>query len=159
MRQFTASGALAGVAVWLGAILITGVGMTPVFAQTPLPNYRVTGDAIPAPLTAEPGDPERGRAVVADHDTARCILCHEVPGLNVRFMGNVGPSLAGIGARLTAGQIRLWLVDPQRANPTAVMPSYYRVEGLRQVAPAYRGKPILTAQQIEDAVAYLESLK
>lgn len=141
------------------AWLIASTGLSSALAQSPLAGYRVAGDSIPEPLTPAPGDPERGRAVVADHDTSRCILCHEIPGLNVRFMGNVGPSLAGVGARLSAGQLRLRLVDPQRANPSAVMPSYYRVEGLRQVAPAYRGKPILGAQQIEDAVAYLESLK
>jgi len=141
----------------VAVVLIAGT--VPAFAQNPLASYRVVGDSVPAPLAPAPGDPERGRAVVADHDTARCILCHEVPGLNVRFMGNVGPSLAGIGARLSAGQLRLRLVDPQRANPSAVMPSYYRIEGLRQVAPSYRGKPILSAQQIEDAVTYLESLK
>ena len=141
----------------MAAVLIAGTA--PAFAQNPLASHRVVGDAVPAALTSAPGDPERGRAVVADHDTARCILCHEVPGLNVRFMGNVGPSLAGVGARLSAGQLRLRLVDPQRANPSAAMPSYYRVEGLRQVAPTYRGKPILSAQQIEDAVTYLESLK
>lgn len=159
MRHRSASKSLAGVATFVGSTLIAIVGTVPAQAQSPIASYRAVGDAIPVPLAAEPRDAERGRAVVADHDTARCILCHEVPGLNVRFMGNVGPSLAGVGARLSAGQLRLRLVDPQRANPSAVMPSYYRVEGLRQVAPAYRGKPILSAQQIEDAVAYLESLK
>ncbi len=141
----------------MAAVLIAGTA--PAFAQGPLAAYRVAGDSIPEPLTPAPGDPERGRAVIADHDTARCILCHDVPGLNVRSMGNVGPSLAGIGARLTAGQIRLRLVDPQRIDAAAVMPSYYRVESINQVAAAYRGRPILTVQQIEDAVAYLGSLK
>jgi len=133
--------------------------MAPAVAQSPPARYRVAGDAIPEPFAAEPGDAARGRAVVSDRESARCPLCHEIPGVGERSMGNVGPSLDGVGARLTAGQLRLRLVDAQRANPSAAMPSYYRVEGLRQVAPAYRGKTILSAQQIEDAVAYLGSLK
>jgi sulfur-oxidizing protein SoxX len=120
-------------------------------------SYRVEGDSIPARL-APAGDPVRGRQVVLARDH-NCLLCHAVPESGVRFMGDVGPPLAGVGARLTEGQLRLRVVDPVRLNPGSVMPSYYRVEGLSQVAPAWKGKPVLTAQQVEDTIAYLLTLR
>ncbi len=119
--------------------------------------YRVEGDSIPARL-APAGDAARGRQVVLARDY-NCLLCHAVPEPGVRFMGNVGPPLAGVGARLSEGQLRLRVVDPVRLNPESVMPSYYRVEGLSQVAEAWRGKPVLTAQQVEDTIAYLQTLR
>ena len=88
-----------------------------------------------------------------------CLLCHALPETGARFMGNLAPSLSGVGARLSAGQLRLRLVDSMRLNRDTIMPSYYRVDGLSQVAQAFRGKPILTAQQIEDTIAYLASLR
>lgn len=115
--------------------------------------YRVEGGAIAAPL-AERGDPARGKLIVSSRDS-NCTLCHAVPDSGSRFMGNLGPPLAEAGARLTEGQLRLRIVDSLRLNPDTIMPSYYRVDGLNRVAPQYRGRPILTAQQIEDVVAYL----
>jgi sulfur-oxidizing protein SoxX len=119
--------------------------------------YRVEGDAIPARLAAA-GDPDRGRQIVLARDF-NCLLCHAVPEPGVRFMGNVGPPLAGVGARLSEGQLRLRIADPVRLNPGSVMPSYYRVEGLSQVAAAWKGKTVLTAQQVEDTIAYLLTLR
>lgn len=110
------------------------------------------------PLTQTPGDAVRGRNVMAGRD-ANCLLCHAVPESGVRFMGNVAPPLSGVGVRLSAAQLRLRVADQSRLNRDTVMPSYYRVAGLNNVAEAYRGKPILTAQQIEDVVAYLQTLR
>ena len=120
--------------------------------------YEVSRDAIPQPLTAAPGDPGRGREIVAGRE-ANCLLCHAIPEARERFMGNVGPSLTGVGARLTAGQLRLRIADPVRVNREAAMPSYYRTRGLEEVALPYRGKTVLTAQQVEDVVAYLVTLR
>lgn len=120
--------------------------------------YRVEGDAIPVPLASATGDAARGRTVVMGRE-ANCLLCHAVPETGVRFMGNIGPQLSGIGARLSAGQLRLRVVDQSRLNHDTVMPSYYRVEGLVRVAPAYQGKPVLSAGQIEDVVAFLQTLQ
>ncbi len=123
-----------------------------------LASYRVEGDAIPAVLSPVAGDPARGKTVVMGRES-NCLLCHAVPETGVRFMGNIGPQLSGIGARLSAGQLRLRVVDQSRLNRDTVMPSYYRVEGLIRVAPAYQGKPVLTAGQIEDVVAFLQTLQ
>jgi sulfur-oxidizing protein SoxX len=119
--------------------------------------YEAIGDAIPKPLAAEPGDAARGRSIVVNRDQGGCRLCHEVPG-ETRF-GNIAPPLAGAGAKLSPGQLRLRVADSTRVSPDTPMPAYYRTEGLRQVAAAYRGKPVLSAQQVEDVVAYLATLK
>jgi sulfur-oxidizing protein SoxX len=121
--------------------------------------YEVVGDAIAQPLASAIPDPARGRAIVLDRRIGNCLICHHVPDTSERFQGNLGPDLAGVGRRLTPGQIRLRLVDQRRINPASVMPPYYRVTDLRLVAEAYRGKPVLKAEEIEDVVAYLAGLK
>ncbi len=117
-----------------------------------------SNDEIPAPLTGAKGDPVRGRALVANRQLGLCLLCHSGPFPEERFQGNLAPDLRG-AARLSEGQIRLHLVDSRRVNPDSIMPAYYRSEGLTRVAPALRGKTILTAEQIEDIVAFLLTLK
>jgi len=119
----------------------------------------IVGDGIPEPVAATPGDPARGRSLMLARDPANCILCHAIPDPAVRFSGDLGPPLAGVGARLTVAQLRFRVADIIRLNPATIMPSYYRVEGFRLVAPAYRGKPILTAAELEDVVAYLATMK
>ena len=116
-------------------------------------------DSLPQSLTGQPGDAARGRAIVANRTVGLCLLCHSGPIPEERFQGNLAPSLAGAGARSTPGQLRLRLVDAARLNPDTIMPPYYRVDGLTRVAKNFQGKTILTAQQIEDVVAYLATLK
>ena len=121
--------------------------------------YRVQGDGIPQPLTAVAGDAARGRAIVANRQLGLCLLCHAGPLPEERFQGNLAPDLAGSGTRWSEAQLRLRIVDAGRINPDTIMPAYYRIDGLNNVAPAVRGKPILDAQQVEDVVAYLRTLK
>jgi L-cysteine S-thiosulfotransferase len=121
--------------------------------------YTVVGDAIPAPLGGKVGDPARGRALVLDRTQGNCLICHQVPEPNEPFQGTIGPDLAGVATRLDTGQLRLRLVDASLLNPQTVMPPYFRSEGLRDVAPAFRDRPALTAQEIEDVVTYLASLR
>jgi len=117
------------------------------------------GDEIPASLTGAKGDPARGRAIVANRQVGLCLLCHSGPFPEERFQGDLAPGLEGVGARLSEGEIRARIVDPGRANPDTLMPAYYRTDGLTRVAAAFRGNTILTAEQIEDIVAYLSTLK
>ena len=105
------------------------------------------------------GDPERGRAIVANRQVGLCLLCHKGPFPEERFQGDLAPDLSGVGARLTEAEIRARIVDPSRANPDTIMPAYLKIEGLVRVAPSFRGKTILSAEQIDDVVAYLASLK
>jgi sulfur-oxidizing protein SoxX len=120
--------------------------------------YVAVGDAISETLTGMPGDATRGRALVVER-TSACILCHSGPFPEQKFQGDLAPDLAGAGSRWSEGQLRLRLVDASGLNPATIMPSYYRVEGLVRVGPAWRGKPILSAEQIEDIVAYLATLR
>jgi len=117
------------------------------------------GDSIPASLTGARGDPARGRAIVANRQVGLCLLCHSGPFPEERFQGDLAPDLTAVGARLSEGQIRQRMVDSRRVNPQTIMPAYYESEGFARVAPAYRGKTILTAEQIEDVVAYLATLR
>jgi L-cysteine S-thiosulfotransferase len=121
--------------------------------------YEVTGDGIAAPIDGRIGDPARGRALVAAHENANCVLCHVFPDRTLPDGGDLGPSLRGIGQRLGVAQLRLRVVDSARVMPATIMPSYYRVAGLVDVAPAFRDRPILSAQDVEDVVAYLATLR
>jgi sulfur-oxidizing protein SoxX len=116
-------------------------------------------DAVPASLTGQPGDPARGRVLVADRQRGLCLLCHSGPIPEERFQGNLAPDLAGAGSRWSEGQLRLRLIDSRRLNPDSIMPSYYRTEGLHRVGPAFQGRTVLSAQEIEDVVAYLLMLR
>ena len=127
------------------------------FAQPSL--YEVVGDAIPASLTGTVGDATKGRSIVANRQVGLCLLCHSGPLPEERFQGNLAPSLAGAGSRWSEGQLRLRLTDSRRLSPDTVMPAYYRTEGLTQVAKNLQGQPLLAAQQIEDVLAYLMTLK
>ena len=140
---------------WLTAAAIALSGAA---SAQGLRNYVVSGDAIADSLTGRPGDPARGRTLVLDRANT-CILCHSGPFPEAPFQGDLAPSLAGAGSRWSEGQLRLRLVDASRLNPATIMPSYYRLEGLARVGPAWRGKAILSAEQIEDMVAYLASLR
>ena len=132
---------------WLGVLLLlAGTGAV------------VQEDSLPS-LTGTPGDAARGRAIVTTRQRGLCLLCHSGPFPEERFQGDLAPSLAGAGSRLNEGRLRLRLVDGQRLNPASIMPSYYRSEGLVRVGPAWQGKTILTAEEIEDVVAFLLTLR
>ena len=125
----------------------------------PLVPYQVENDLSQRRLTGVPGDPARGAALFASRQASTCLLCHADPAEPQPAQGTIGPSLAGVGSRLTAGQIRLRIVDAARVNPDTVMPSFYVTAGLHRVGRQWQGKPILDAGQIEDLVAFLASLR
>ncbi len=114
---------------------------------------------MPDSLTGTKGDPARGRAIIVNRQLGLCLLCHSGPFEEERFQGDLAPDLRGTGSRLSEGQLRLRIVDSGRINPESIMPAYFRTEALYRVAAAYRGKPILSAQQIEDVVAFLVTLR
>src|SRR5260221_8340713 len=143
-------------------VLLSGLLMllaAPLSAQEELRTYIIVAGSIPDSLTGKAGDPERGRTIVANRTVGLCLRCHSGPIPEERFQGTLAPSLAGAGARSTPGQLRLRLVDAARLNPDTIMPPYYRLDGLTRVAKNFDGKPLLTAEQIEDVVAYLATLK
>ena len=119
----------------------------------------VPAQEIVQPLTATPGDAARGRAIAADRRVGLCLLCHSGPFPEDRAQGNLASDLSGVGSRWSAAQLRARLVDARRLNPDTIMPSYYSLDGMNQVAGRFRGKTILEAQQIEDLLAFLLTLR
>ncbi len=117
------------------------------------------GDTIPVSLTSIAGDPARGRAIVTNRQVGLCLLCHSGPFPEERLQGDLAPDLKGAGVRWTEGQLRLRIVDSSRVIASTIMPAYYRTDGLTRVAAAFRGKPVLSAEQIEDVVAFLKTLR
>src|SRR5436305_12881590 len=140
----------------MASIAGSGLAQEP---QTGLRPYVVVGDAIPASLTGERGDPARGRTIVSNRQVGLCILCHTGPFPEEKFQGTLAPELSGAGNRWSEGQLRLRIVDSSRFKTDTIMPAYYKIEGLTRVAPAFAGKTVLSAVQIEDVVAYLVTLR
>jgi L-cysteine S-thiosulfotransferase len=129
------------------------------FALASAVSFTVVGDGIPQPLTDTPGDAARGRAVVANRQLGLCLLCHQAPIPEEKAQGNLAGDLSGTGSRWTAAQLRLRVADARRLNPSSLMPAFHRVGGQQRVGPAWQGKPVLDAQQVEDVVAWLQSLR
>jgi sulfur-oxidizing protein SoxX len=125
-----------------------------------LVKYQVVDSSIPKSLTGTPGDPANGEKVFVDRRLGNCLSCHQVTVLSKHpYHGEIGPSLDGVAERYNAGQLRMQVVNAKVINPDTIMPGFYRVEGLHRVLKQFAGKPILDAQQVEDVVAYLETLK
>lgn len=120
--------------------------------------YIVENYGISRALTEQPGDPARGAKVMVERELGNCLACHAA-ALDAEFFGTTGPSLVGVGARLSVAQLRLRVVDPKTINPATMMPAYFRSEGLHRVLPEFAGKTILDAQQVEDVVAFLAASK
>lgn len=143
----------------LVAALLLLPAVSPAQQAVGLRPVSVAGDAIPESLTGVPGDAARGRVIVASRQIGLCLLCHAGPLPEERFQGNLAPDLAGTGARWSEGQLRLRMVDARRLNPQTLMPAYYQTEGFNRVGATSQGQPLLAAQQIEDVVAFLRTLR
>jgi sulfur-oxidizing protein SoxX len=149
-----------GTATQTAIALVFALSAGAATAQTlPLRPYDVVGDAIPVPLTEAPGDVARGRAIVVNRQIGLCLLCHSGPFPEEKFQGNLAPDLAGAGVRWTEGQLRLRVVDARRVNPATIMPPYYRIDDLTRVGTSWSGNPVLSAEQVEDVVAFLTTLR
>jgi len=122
--------------------------------------YEVVDEAaIPQALTGQPGDPENGRALAIHRKKGNCLACHIMPIPEQSFHGEIGPDLNGVAARYDAAELRLRLVDPKALNPDTIMPSYYKNNGYHRVLKDFEGKTMLSAQEVEDIIAYLQTLK
>ena len=143
--------------MWLGiALAISALLALPIPSQAQI---IWDGDAIPNSLSGQPGDPIKGRTIVTSRQTGLCILCHAGPFPEERFQGNLAPDLKFSVANLSAAQLRARLVDPSKTNTNTIMPAYFRIDHLQRVAPPFAGKTVLSAQEIEDVIAYLLTIK
>ena len=158
-RSGSAAVVLAAAAAAATAAPVSPAALAVAKGETFAAPVQVAGDGIPDVLPgAVAGDPARGRAIVAGRQVGLCLLCHAGPFPEEPFQGNLAPDLDGAGARSNAAQLRLRIADASRLNPDTLMPAYFRTGGLDRVGPAFRDKPILSAQQIEDVVAFLQTL-
>lgn len=128
-------------------------------AAEPLHPYSIAGDAIAQPLTGRPGDASRGQKLIANRPASLCLLCHQAPVPEPHAQGTLAPDLSGVGGRLSEGQIRLRIVDMAHISPSTIMPSYYRISDHARTAEPWRGRPVLGAEDIEDIVAFLITLR
>ena len=113
----------------------------------------------PDPVPALTGDVGRGQAIVVSRQVGLCLLCHAAPAGDSRFQGNLAPNLAGTGSRWSVPQLRERVANARSLNPDSIMPAYASTEGLNRVGSAWVGLPLLNSQQIEDVVAYLQTLQ
>ncbi len=148
----------------LAALALTVFAVTP--AVTPAMAQASSRDptlGMSEPLTPVPGDALRGQAVVGSRQVGLCLLCHQGPSspdfAQPQLQGNLATDLHGAGSRWSAAQLRLRIVDSRRINPDSLMPAMHSTQDLQRVGSAWQGKPVLTAQQVEDVVAYLLTLK
>ncbi|MCB1773178.1 MAG: sulfur oxidation c-type cytochrome SoxX [Gammaproteobacteria bacterium] len=142
------------------ALLTSGAAHVVAGPATAYCQWQSVDFAIAAPLCGLQGDALRGRAIAADGHAGNCIACHQMPIPEADFHGTVGPPLHGVGGRYTAAQLRLRIVDEQAVNPMTIMPGFYRDPArANRIADDWFGRTMLTAQQVEDLVAYLVTLK
>lgn len=150
----------AGLAAGAAFVLLAAPAPAQDIRDANLTPYTVKDYAIEKSLTGKPGDPAKGRQLAITSGQGNCVICHKLPIPEVAFrIGNVGPDLTEVGGRLTPAEIRMRIVNPKLLNEETIMPAYYRVTGLHRVAKNAEGKPMLTAEQVEDLVAYLSALK
>jgi sulfur-oxidizing protein SoxX len=147
----------------LAAIIATGA-----YAEEILPtNVSYDDGAVAQSLSGTPGDAANGRIIVGDKGQGNCVACHQVSDLaDVPFQGEIGPMLDGAGDRWSVAELRGIVANAKIMFEDSMMPSFYKTEGFTRPGNAYTGKaaddtfgPLLSAQQIEDVVAYLATLK
>ena len=123
-------------------------------------HWEMVDYAIAEPLCGLVGEPQRGREIVSDSGRGNCLACHQLPIPGVEAYGTIGPPLTGIASRLSTPMIRLRVVDTRNINPMSIMPGFYRDPQLiNRPGKEYLGRTFLTAQQVEDVIAYLATLK
>lgn len=141
-------------------LAVAGLSMPADVAADELVKFKiVSGNSITVPLTGKAGNPVKGREVAINRKKGNCLACHVMPVPEQPYHGEVGPDLNGVAERLSEGEIRLRIVNPKYSNPNTIMPAFYRTEGLHLVAKKFQGKSMLTAEEVEDVVAYLMTLK
>jgi sulfur-oxidizing protein SoxX len=148
---------LAGLAA---AIMSVGLGLAGAVQAGEPVSFEVVDMGIPASLTGKAGDPQSGKLAMIDRKLGNCLACHKVSTLDEQpFHGEVGPPLDGAGSRWNEAELRLIVADSKSVFPGSIMPAFHTTEGRHRVMKKFQGETILTAQQVEDVVAFLKTLK
>ena len=151
MKHISIKGAFLGLAL--------GVGFSFGAQAAETVNFKIIDETIPASLTGKAGDPANGKKVVIGRKKGNCLACHVMPIPEQQFHGMTGPDLNGVGDRMDEAELRMRIVDPKIIDSDTMMPSFYRNKDLHRVLKKFEGKTILSAQEVEDVVAYLMTLK
>jgi len=143
------------------ALGVTAAHSASVVVRDPglVPYEIVDGNSIPKSLTGVAGDPAKGKKIAIGRKAGNCLACHAMPIPEQQFHGETAPSLYGVGNRLSESELRLQLVNSKVTNEDTMMPSYYRTFGFERPLKKFMGKSIISAQDVEDVVAYLQTLK
>jgi sulfur-oxidizing protein SoxX len=142
-----------------GIVLSFALSTDAIAAEKMMMKYVVKDGAIAKSLTGKPGNAANGRKLAINRKLGNCLACHVMPIPEQTFHGLVGPDLNGVASRRSAGEVRLLIVNPKLANPDTIMPAFYRKDGLHRVMKKFQGKTMLSAEQVEDLVAYTMTLK
>jgi len=146
--------------LFLSGLIVLFAVSTSSFSEEKFIPWQIENYAINKPLGGLMGDAKRGKEIVKRKDKGNCLACHSLPIPEESFHGTVGPSLKGIATRLNTGQIRLRIADETKLIPGTIMPGFYKnPKEINRVADGFWGKTVLTAQEVEDVVAYLMTLK
>jgi len=123
-------------------------------------NYKIVKEGIPKSLTDKAGNAAEGRKLAINRKKGNCLACHRISEVNEQpFHGEVGPSLDGVADRLSAAEMRLRIVNPKVVNPDTIMPAFFKMDGFHRLLKKWKGKTIISAQDVEDIVAYMQTLK
>jgi sulfur-oxidizing protein SoxX len=148
-----------------GLLLVSAAGAG--LADTAPSEVKFEDGAVAESLTGGPGDPEMGRKIMGSRSMGNCVACHAVSALSdVQWHGEVGPPLDGVGSRWSEAELRGIVANAKMMFPGSMMPSFYKTEGYIRPSDGFTGEaargeldPILTAQQIEDVVSFLQTLQ
>ena len=149
-----------GLALMLGVAGILGIAGASAKTVKPA-DVKIVDGAVAQALTGEPGDPEKGRRWFMGRKLGNCLACHVNSDMvDQPYHGELGPSLDGVAGRWSMAELRAIVVNSKETfSLDSIMPGFYRETGLNRVSEKFVGKTILTAQQVEDVIAYMMTLK
>ena len=148
------------VAAAMGVAVSAAFSLSAMAGTPKLINYKIVGESsIPKSLTGKPGNAKKGRKLAVHRKKGNCLACHKMPIPEQQFHGEIGPDLAGVGSRYSAGELRLLIVNPKVVNEDTIMPAFYKNTGFNAVLKKFKGKTVISAQDVEDIIAYLLTLK
>jgi sulfur-oxidizing protein SoxX len=152
--------------LWLATAAVLSVA-APALSEITPKDLAFAEGAVEASLSGAPGNPADGLKVMTTAALGNCVACHAFTAdPAVQFPGTIAPALDGVADRYSEAQLRGIVANAKMTFEGSFMPAFYKTDGFIRPGNAYTGKapegdlpPILNAQQIEDVVAFLVTLK